>query len=112
MMRSSHLILHVPQEGQIASTMCVPITRQFQSSPPDPLEPEVKIVRSNETVVFVKEFGGFAMQDWVLIREAEAFRAELGEKRDEVELDHFWSASYDSPIKLWNRKNEVAWEKI
>ena len=92
--------------------MCVPITRKFQSNPPDPLEPEVKIVRSNETVVFVKEFGGFAMQDWVLIREAEAFRAELGEKRDEVELGHFWSASYDSPIKLWNRKNEVAWEKI
>ena len=92
--------------------MCVPITRQFQSSPPDPLEPEVKIVRSNETVVFVKEFGGFAMQDWVLIRAAETFRLELGEKKEQVELGHFWSASYDSPLQFWNRKNEVAFEKL
>ena len=92
--------------------MCVSITSEFQSNPPEPLESEVKIVKSNERVVFVKEFGGFAMQDWVLIREAETFRAELGEKTDEVELGHFWAASYDSPVKFWNRKNEVAFEKL
>ena len=92
--------------------MCVSITRQFQADPPQPLESEVKIVRSNETVAFVKEFGGFAMQDWVLIREAETFRSELGERIDEVDIGHFWSASYDSPVKFWNRKNEVAFEKL
>ena len=92
--------------------MCFYISPEFQSNPPEPLEPEVRIVRSKETVLFVKEFGGFAMQDWVLIREAETFRSELGENIEEVELGHFWSASYDSPLKLWNRKNEVAWEKI
>ena len=92
--------------------MCFYITKEFQSNPPEPMDPEVKIVKSNETVVFVKEFGGFAMQDWVLIREAETFRAELGEKTDEVELGHFWAASYVSPVKFWNRKNEVAFEKL
>ena len=91
--------------------MCVYISPEFQANPPEPLESEVKIVRSNETVLFVKEFGGFAMQDWVLIREAETFRSELGEKIEEVELGHFWSASYDSPLKLWNRRNEIAFEK-
>ena len=92
--------------------MCIYISPEFQSNPPEPLESDVNIVRSNETVVFVKEFGGFAMQDWVLIRAAETFRSELGEKMDQVELGHFWSASYDNPFKLWNRKNEVAFEKI
>ena len=48
---------------------------------------------------------------WVLIREAETFRSELGEKVEELELGHFWSASYDSPLKLWNRRNEIAFEK-
>ena len=92
--------------------MCVNISPELQSSPPEPLDPEVKIVRSSERVVFVKEFGGFAMQDWVLIREAETFRSELGERIDEVELGHFWAATYDSPVKFWNRKNEVAFEKL
>ena len=92
--------------------MCVYIPPQFQSNPPEPLDPDVKIVKSNETVVFVKEFGGFAMQEWVLIRAAETFRSELGEKIEELELGHFWSASYDNPFKLWSRKNEVAWEKL
>ena len=92
--------------------MCVRITRDFQSNPPQPLDPEVEIVKSNERVFFVKEFGGFAMQDWVLIRAAETFRLELGEKKEQVELGHFWSASYDNPFKLWNRKNEVAFEKL
>ena len=92
--------------------MCVYISPEFQSNPPEPLGSDVTIVRSNETVVFVKEFGGFAMQDWVLIRQAETFRAELADKIDELELGHFWAASYDNPFKLWNRKNEVAFEKI
>ena len=92
--------------------MCVSVPRQFQSNPPEPLGSEVKIVRRSEKVVFVKEFGGFAMQDWVLIRQAQTFRAELGEKTKELELGHFWAASYDSPVKFWNRKNEVAFEKI
>ena len=52
------------------------------------------------------------MQDWVLIRQAQTFRAELGEKTEELELGHFWAASYDSPVKFWNRKNEVTFEKL
>ena len=106
------IVPHLIQEGQITSTMCVSISRQFQSNPPEPLESEVKIVRRSEKVVFVKEFGGFAMQDWVLIRQAQTFRAELGEKTEKLELGHFWAASYDSPVKFWNRKNEVAFEKL
>ena len=43
--------------------MCFYITKEFQSNPPEPVDPEVKIVKSKERIVFVKKFGGYAMQD-------------------------------------------------
>ena len=57
--------------------MCFYITKEFQSNPPEPVDPEVKIVKSKERVGFVKQFGGYAMQDSVWMKEAEKFRAEL-----------------------------------
>merc|ERR1712038_1885328 len=68
-------------------------------------------VWSKMRVVFVKQFGGYAMQDSVWMKEAEKFKKELSERSDEVELSYFWTAGYDSPMKFWNRRNEVAFEK-
>ena len=76
------------------------------------MDPEVKIVKSKERVGFVKQFGGYAMQDSVWMKEAEKFRAELSERSNEVDLSYFWTAGYDSPMKFWNRRNEVAFEKV
>merc|ERR1712228_375892 len=33
------------------------ITKEFQSNPPEPTDPDVKILKSKERVVFVKQFG-------------------------------------------------------
>ena len=71
----------------------------------------MKLLKSKERVVFVKQFGGYAMQDSVWMKEAEKFKKELSERSDEVELSYFWTAGYDSPMKFWNRRNEVAFEK-
>ena len=92
--------------------MCFYITKEFQSNPPEPVDTEVKIVKSKERVVFVKQFGGYAMQDSVWMKEAEKFRAELSERSNEVDFNYFWTAGYDSPMKFWNRRNEVAFEKL
>ena len=92
--------------------MCFYITKEFQSNPPEPVDPEVKIVKSKERIVFVKQFGGYAMQDSVWMKEADKFRAELSERSGEVDLSYFWTAGYDSPMKFWNRRNEVAFEKL
>ena len=54
--------------------MCFYITKEFQSNPPEPVDPEVKLLKSKERVVFVKQFGGYAMQDSVWMNEAEKFR--------------------------------------
>merc|ERR1711992_214614 len=102
----------VSQDGKITKEMCFYITKEFQSNPPEPVDPEVKIVKSKERVVFVKQFGGYAMQDSVWMEEADKFRAELSERSNEVNFNYFWTAGYDSPMKFWNRRNEVAFEKL
>merc|ERR1712203_181415 len=100
------------EDGKITKDMCFYITKEFQSNPPEPTDPDVKILKSKERVVFVKQFGGYAMQDSVWMKEAEKFRAELSERSNEVDLSYFWTAGYDSPMKFWNRRNEVAFQKI
>merc|ERR1711910_7109 len=99
------------KDKRITKGMGFYITKEFQSNPPEPVDPDVKLLKSKERVVFVKQFGGYAMQDSVWMKEAEKFKKELSERSDEVELSYFWTAVYDSPMKFWNRRNEVAFEK-
>merc|ERR1712029_536626 len=51
------------EDGKITKDMCFYITKEFQSNPPEPTDPEVKILKSKERIVLVKQFGGYAMQD-------------------------------------------------
>ena len=92
--------------------MCFYITKEFQSNPPEPMDPEVKIKKSKKRIVFVKRFGGYAMQDSVWMNEAEKFKEELSDRKNEVDFGHFWTAGYDSPMQLLNRTNEVAFNKV
>ena len=113
--------------------MCFYITKEFQENPPEPVDEEVKIKKSNERIVFVKQFGGYAMKDDVWLEAAEKFRyiqsqfknagcpknvcfifinrEEMADREAELMMDHFYTAGYDSPMKFWNRRNEVMFEK-
>merc|ERR1711879_748119 len=66
---------------------------------------------SSERVVFVKKFGGYAMRDSVWMDNAAAFREEIEDRADEIQDGYFYTAGYDSPMKFWNRRNEVMFEK-
>merc|ERR1711892_514598 len=70
-------------------------------------DPDVKIEENKEMIVFVKQFGGYAMRDAVWAKEAAKFAEELVDRADEVEFSPYITAGYDSPMKFWNRKNEV-----
>merc|ERR1712055_929754 len=75
-------------------------------------DPDVKIEQKKEMVVFVKQFGGYAMQDSTWLKQAADFSEQLTEDRaNEVDLDKFYTAGYDSPMKFWNRRNEVMFLK-
>merc|ERR1712198_830086 len=38
-------------------------------------------------------------------------REEMADREAELMMDHFYTAGYDSPMKFWNRRNEVMFEK-
>ena len=105
-----HYILTHLQDGKVTKNMCFYIAKE--SNPPEPMDPEVKLMNSEERTVFVKQFGGFAMQDFVWIKEAEKFRSQLEDRRQEVDFSFFWAAGYDPPWKINNRRNEVAFQTM
>merc|ERR1711944_288910 len=67
----------------------------------------VKIEQNKEFTVYVHNFGGYAMRDSVNLREARKFAEVLRNAGEEVDTDLFYTAGYDSPMKFWNRRNEV-----
>ena len=95
--------------------MCFYIPKKFQNNPPKPIDKDVTIKKSKERVVFVKKFGGYAMEDSVWIKHAEAFRRELKEALKDTGVgigQEFYTAAYESPFKRNDRTNEVMFEKI
>merc|ERR1719225_1886838 len=63
--------------------------------------------QNEEFTVYVHKFGGYAMSDSVNLREARKFAEVLKNAGEEVDTDLFYTAGYDSPMKFWNRRNEV-----
>ena len=89
------------------------ITKEFQENPThtQPIDNDITIKKSDEMVVFAKTFGGYAMKDSVWLTHEAAFREELAERAAEVEDGFFYTAGYDSPMKFWDRRNEVMVQK-
>ena len=105
-----HYILTHLQDGKVTKNMCFYIAKE--SNPPEPMDPEVKLMNSEERTVFVKQFGGFAMQDFVWIKEAENFRLQLQARSVNADFHSLWTAGYDPPWKVINRRNEVAFQTL
>ena len=96
----------------IYERMCFFIGGKQQASPPTPTDPGVEISDpTGEMIVYVHTFGGYAMKDAVNIREARKFAEVLDKAGEEVDKSVFYTAGYDSPMKFWNRRNEVMFIK-
>ena len=87
--------------------MCFYLNKKHQANPPTPTDPAVKIEANKEFTVYVHKFGGYAMSDSVNLREARRFAEVLRNSGEEVDTALFYTAGYDSPMKFWNRRNEV-----
>ena len=95
--------------------ICYYIPKEFQNNPPKPISKDVTIKKTKERVVFVKKFGGYAMEDSVWIKHADAFRQELKEALKDTGVgigSEFYTAIYDNIFKRNDRRNEVMFEKI
>ena len=93
--------------NQVTKEMCFYMEKKHQANPPTPVDPDVKIVTNKEFTVYVHRFGGYAMSDSVNLREARRFAEVLSNAGEEVDTSTFYTAGYDSPMKFWNRRNEV-----
>jgi len=98
------------EDGSMTTDMCFYIDPENQKNPPEPEDPEVRIYQNKVLRVYVHQFGGYAMKDSVWVKEAEVFATKLADNND-VDLSSFYTAGYDSPMKFWNRRNEVMFVK-
>merc|ERR1712142_358399 len=96
-----------PSGDEMTSNMCFYLDSAAQSNPPTPEDPTVIIEDNKPFTVAVYEFGGYAMRDSVWMTEKEKFEKYLGDRANSVDTDSFYTASYDSPMKFWNRRNEI-----
>merc|ERR1712055_197277 len=93
--------------NMINKQMCFYLNKEHQTNPPTPVDPEVTIETNKELVVYVHTFGGYAMRDAVNIKQSRIFAEVLNEAGENVDANTFFAAGYDSPMKFWNRRNEV-----
>jgi len=102
------------EDGTMMTTkMCFYLGSEHQANPPQPEDGKVKIEQTKAMTVFVHMFGGYAMRDSVWNKEALKFAKKLEEdgRIEEVKFGSYFTAGYDSPMKFWNRRNEVMYLK-
>merc|ERR1712168_661804 len=90
--------------------MCFYLDSAAQAAPPTPEEETVYVYNNKPLTVAVYEFGGYAMRDEVWAKIAQEFETKLGDRVNSLDTTSYFTAGYDSPMKLFNRKNEVMFE--
>jgi len=93
--------------NMMTKVMCFYLDKAHQANPPKPTDPTVTIKRTKNFKVYVHTFGGYVMKDSVNVRKAKEFLKMLNNAGMEVNTSQFYTAGYDSPMKWWNRRNEV-----
>ncbi|XP_013406655.1 heme-binding protein 2 [Lingula anatina] len=86
------------------------IGKKHEGNPPKPTNPDVFLEEWPAKHVFVRSFGGFANDDkW--IDHSQALANSLQKNDEPIAQDYYYTAGYDSPFKMFNRTNEVWFEK-
>merc|ERR1712083_1064235 len=71
------------ENNMMTKEMCFYLEKKHQANPPTPVD------------------------DAVNIKEAAKFAEVLRSAGEEVDTSTFYTAGYDSPMKFWNRRNEI-----
>ncbi|MEQ2191418.1 hypothetical protein XENOCAPTIV_028194, partial [Xenoophorus captivus] len=87
-------------------TMSFYIPDELQANPPEPSDPDVFMEDRKEFTAYVRTYGGFSNDN---MKREELLKLLESLKKDGVEFvdKPYYTAGYDSPFKLTNRRNEV-----
>ncbi|XP_786126.3 heme-binding protein 2 [Strongylocentrotus purpuratus] len=93
-------------KGESKRTLSFFVPREFEEKTPLPTDPDIYINQQPAMTVYAMKFGGFA-NDEKCLKEKEKFMAILEADGVKVKRDAFYCAFYNTPLKLFNRKNEI-----
>lgn len=98
----------IPGEGpncESTLTMSFYVGKEFQADCPKPESTDLFLETWDPMSIYVRTFGGFANDDnW--IKQADELGKALPKDAQYIE-DYYRTAGYDSPFKLFKRRNEV-----
>ncbi|XP_029902809.1 heme-binding protein 2 isoform X2 [Myripristis murdjan] len=87
-------------------TLSFYIPEEHQANPPQPSDPQVFIEDRQQLTVYVRTYGGFANEQMKL-EECQKLVASLQRDGAPFREQPYYTAGYDSPMKLSNRRNEI-----
>jgi len=92
--------------GQHKVAMCFYLGAQHQADPPAPTTPGVYIQERPQITIYTRQFGGWPNNDFYK-REKEEFTALLTADGKSVVKNNEYRVGYQSPMQLFNRRNEL-----
>jgi len=103
---SMHMTSKNPQDNSFTKAMCFYLDKSHQANPPQPTNTEVYLEKRPPMTVYTRKVGGYmSNEDW--FTESQNLDKMISEKGFETEQGYFFANGYDSPMKFWNRRNEV-----
>jgi len=93
-------------KGEVKRNLSFFVPKEFEEKTPLPSDPDVSINQRPAMTVYAMKFGGYAGDDKCL-KEKERFMSILEADGIKVKNDTFFCAFYNTPLKLFNRRNEI-----
>merc|ERR1712142_739616 len=94
----------------VTHRMCFYIGEIHQANPPQPNDPQVFIENRQSITIFTRQVPGY-MDDNDWDNEIIALRGILTSAGESYVPTPYWRVGYDSPMKFWDRRNEIWFSK-
>merc|ERR1712142_543367 len=94
----------------VTHRMCFYIGEIHQTNPPQPNDPQVFIENRQPITIFTRQVPGY-MDDNDWDNEIIALRGILTSAGESFVPTPYWRVGYDSPMKFWDRRNEIWFSK-
>jgi len=87
-------------------SMCFYLTSDQQTNPPQPTDPDLYLQDRPAMTIYTRKFGGWPGDDFYK-NELRTFTALLATDGNTVEPNNEYRVGYQSPMQLFNRRNEL-----